>query len=111
MSVWIIWSDGRIGNHRKTALWSAPQGGLFTQLVCYIGQQGNHACALDRDGELTLMSSAGAGSTAGQDLAALGSIAAELGGILEINARNLIDAEVTYLLALARTSLLVHSHE
>ena len=57
------------------------------------------------------MSSAGAGSTAGQDLAALGNVAAELGGILEIDARSLVDAEVTYLLALARTSLVVHSHE
>ena len=84
---------------------------MLLKSVCDVGQQGDLTGALDGDRQLALMGCAGAGSTAGQDLAALGNVAAELGGILEIDARSLVDAEVTYLLALARTSLVVHSHE
>ena len=36
-------------------------------LVCYIGQQGDLTGALDSDCQLTLMSSAGTGGTAGQE--------------------------------------------
>ena len=79
-------------------------------LLGHEGQQGDLTGALDGDGQLALMSCAGAGRAAGQDLAALGRVAAELCRILEVNARSLVNAEVTNLLALARTSLIVHSH-
>ena len=50
---------------------------------------------LDSDGQLTLMLGAGAGGTAGQDLAALGQIATQLGGILKIDVINLVYAEAS----------------
>ena len=69
------------------------------------------AGALDGDRQLTLMSSAGAGGTAGQDLAALGQVTAELRSVFEIDVRNLIDAEGADLLALARMDTIIsHCH-
>ena len=82
------------------------------QLVSHVGQQGDVPCALDGDGQLTLMGSAGTGGTAGQDLAALGQVTAELSGILVVDVLDLIDAEGTNLLPLvAWTSLIVHHNE
>jgi hypothetical protein len=49
----------------------------------------------------------GTGGTSGQDLATLRSVTTELASFLEIDARNLIYAEVTNLLTLAGASLLV----
>ena len=77
------------------------------QLVSHVGQQGDVPCALDGDGQLTLMGSAGTGGTAGQDLAALGQVTAELSGILVVDVLDLIDAEAAYLLALTRTHSIV----
>ena len=57
-------------------------------LVCYVGQQGDLTGALDGDRELTLMSGAGTGCTAGQDLAALGQVTAELRSVFEIDVRS-----------------------
>ena len=76
-----------------------------------VGQQGDLTGALDGDGQLTLMLGAGAGRAAGQDLAALGRVAAKLGSILEINARNLVHAEVTNLSALAGPSSIIGHDE
>ena len=76
-------------------------------LFSHVGQQGDGPCALDGDGQLTLMSSAGAGGTAGQDLAALGQIAAQFGRILVIDMLDLIHAEAAYLLALTGTHSIV----
>ena len=79
--------------------------------VCYVGQQGNVAGALDGDRQLTLMGSAGTSRAAGQDLAALGQVTAELCSILEIDVLDLIDAEAANLLAAARTYTVVsHCH-
>ena len=57
--------------------------------------------SLDSLGELTLMHCAGAGSAAGQDLAALGHEAAELSGILVIDSGSLIYAKLANFSALA----------
>ena len=67
--------------------------------------------ALDGDSQLTLVSGAGTGSTAGQDLAALGQITTQLGSILVINALNFIHAEAANLLALAGTHSIVSHFE
>ena len=68
-------------------------------------------CALDGNGQLTLMSSAGAGGAAGQDLAALRSVAAQLGSVLVVHMLDFVDAEAAYLFPLAGTSLIVHHDE
>ena len=56
------------------------------------------------------MSGAGTGGTAGQNLAALGQVTAELRGVLVIDAGHLIRAERSNLLALTRTHTLLVSH-
>lgn len=57
------------------------------------------SCALDSDGELALMSCAGTGSTARNDLGALGKISAKAGDILVIYIFDLINAKCANLLA------------
>ncbi len=62
-------------------------------------------------GELTLMHCAGAGGAAGQDLAALGHIAAELSGILIVDAGGLVYAKLADFSALAGLGIvLIESH-
>ena len=61
------------------------------------------ASSLDSCGKLPLMLSAGTGDPPGKDLAALGEIPAELGGILVVDIVDLIDAEVADLPALPRS--------
>ena len=57
------------------------------------------------------MSSAGTGGTAGQDLAALGQVTAELDSVFEIDVRHLINAEGANLLTLARMNTIIsHCH-
>ena len=63
------------------------------------------------DYKVTLVSCAGTGGTAGQDLAALGQVTAELAGVLVIDSGHLINAESTNLLALAGTHTLFVRHE
>lgn len=63
---------------------------------------------LDRDRQLTLMTGAGAGHAAGQDLGTLGDISAELRIILVIDGFYFIDAEAANLLAaLAATTAVI----
>ena len=52
---------------------------------------------LDGHGQLTLMHGASAGHTAGQDLAALGSVLPQLGGILEVDVSDFIHSELANL--------------
>jgi hypothetical protein len=61
--------------------------------------------ALDRDGELSLMSSAYAGHAAGKDLGALGDESAKSHNVLVVNMLYLINTESAYLLALTATTL------
>ena len=85
-------------------------------LVSDIGQQSHVACTLDGGVDLSLVLSAGAGHTAGQDLTALADELAELVGILVINVGNLVCAEDADLFSLAahegagRTSIGILSH-
>ena len=66
-----------------------------------VGQQGDLAGALDGLGQLTLMHGAGAGGAPGQDLAPLRGVAAQLGGVLVVDALHLVHAEGADLAALA----------
>ena len=59
--------------------------------------------ALDGDGQLALMCGAGAGDAAGQNLSALGHIAAEPCDILVVDVLDLIDAETANLAAASVT--------
>lgn len=81
------------------------------RLVSHVGQQCDLTCALDGDGQLTLMLCAGTGGTTGQNLAALGNVAAQLGSVLIVNLLDLVHAEGTDLSALtsARTSIISHN--
>ena len=58
---------------------------------------------LDRYGEFALMCRAGAGDTAGQDLGALGHIAAKSCDILVVDVLDLIYTEAAYLTAASVT--------
>jgi hypothetical protein len=71
------------------------------QLVANVGQKSNLASTLDSGVELTLVNSASAGHSSGQDLAALADELAELSGILVIDISNLIGAENANLLSSA----------
>ena len=51
------------------------------------------ACALDGYGQLTLMTSAGAGYTAGNDLSAFGKVLTQTGNILVVDFLNSIYTE------------------
>ena len=66
-----------------------------------VRQESDLTGSLDSLGELTLMHCAGAGSAAGQDLAALGHEAAERSGILVIDSGSLIYAKLANFSALA----------
>ena len=78
---------------------------FLSDLFCNEGQQSDLTCALDSDGQLTLMLCAGAGHTAGQDLAALGNISAKLSSILEVDLFHFINTERTDLSTLAGTHI------
>ena len=65
--------------------------------VCYVGQKGNDAGALDGDGQLALMLCAYSAHAAGHDLAALAYVLAKTCGILIIDVLDLIYTETAYL--------------
>ena len=59
----------------------AVASGRDNLLVSDVGQQGDLTGTLDGGGQVTLVSGAGTGGTAGQNLAALGQVTAERGRI------------------------------
>jgi hypothetical protein len=69
--------------------------------VCDVGQQGDLTGAFDGDHQLALVLGADACRPAGQDLAALGNVAANSRRVFIINVLSLIDAELTYFPAFA----------
>ena len=77
--------------------------GEIRQSVSDVGQQSDLTGPLDGGGQVPLMGCAGTGGTAGQNLAALGQVTAELGGVLVIDAGHLVHAERANLLALPGT--------
>ena len=81
------------------------------QLVSNVGQQSDLTGTLDSGGQVTLVSCAGTGGTAGQDLSTLGQVTTELCSVLVIDSGHLGNSESTDLLALAGTHTLFVSHE
>ena len=75
----------------------------FVFLFSYVGQQSDLTSALDSGGQVTLVSSAGTGGTAGQDLATLGQVTAELCSILVVDSGHLVSTESTNLSTLTGT--------
>ena len=88
---------------------------LFRSII-YEGKKSCVTSALDSGLKLSLVLSAGAGNTAGKDLAALADELAELVGILVVDEVDLVCAEDADLLSLAahegagRTSVGILSH-
>ena len=70
-------------------------------LIRDVGQKSDLSGTLDCLSQLTLMHGAGTGSTAGENLAALGEKAAKLRGILIINKSGLLRTELANLSAAA----------
>ena len=68
-------------------------------LVGNVGEKCHLACSLNSYGELSLVKSAGAGNTSGEDFCSLGNELSELCNILVINVVNLILAEDANLLS------------
>ena len=68
-------------------------------LVGNIGKKCHLTCSLDSGGELSLVKSAGAGYTSGEDLCSLGNELSELSNVLVINSLNLVLAEDANLLS------------
>ena len=66
-------------------------GGVILSLVSNVGQQSDLTSTLDSAGQVTLVSCASAGGTAGQNLAALGQITADLGSIKIQNCQSLFE--------------------
>ena len=79
-------------------------------LFSHVGQQRDLTSTLDGGGQVTLVSGTGTGGTAGQDLATLGQVTAQLGSILLIDSSHLVNAEGAYLLTLTGTHTLFVSH-
>ena len=95
----------QLASQKKTPEAEAS-GVIGTRSVSDVGQQSDLAGTLDGAGQVTLVSGAGTGGTAGQDLAALGQVTAELSGVLVIDAGHLINAESTDRPTLAGTHTL-----
>ena len=80
--------------------------------VAYIREQSDVSCSLDRNCQLTLMISTGAGDTAGQDLGSFRHALLELSDILVVDLLYTVYAEHANLLARAlgrtRTSFTFH---
>ena len=72
---------------------------MSQELVGNVGEKCHLACSLDSSGELSLVKSAGAGNTSGEDLSSLGNELSELADVLVIDALNLILAEDANLLS------------
>ena len=79
------------------------------KLLRNIREQRNMSCALDRLCQLSLMSSANARHSAGQNFRALRQEAAQLRSILVINMLNLIHAEGANFSALAAFHISIHT--
>ena len=73
------------------------------KLVGHVGKKSHLTSSLDSYGELSLVKSAGAGNTSGEDLSSLGDELSELSYILVIDLAYFILAEDTNLLSLARS--------
>ena len=69
-------------------------------LVGYVGKKSHLTCSLNSGGELSLVKSAGAGNTSGEDLRSLGNELSELSYVLVIDSVNLVLAEDANLLSL-----------
>jgi hypothetical protein len=87
--------------HRKRGCFLRTTSFSILQLVANVGQKSSLTSTLDSSVELTLVNSASAGHSSGQDLAALADELAELSGILVIDISNLIGAENANLLSSA----------
>ena len=72
---------------------------LCCQLVGYVGEKCHLSCSLDSYVELSLVKSASAGYTSGEDLSSLGDELSELSYVLVINAVNLVLTEDANLLS------------
>ena len=71
----------------------------FVVLVGYVRKKCHLACSLNCSGKLSLVKSAGAGNTSGEDLCSLGNELSEFSYVLVINAVYLVLAEDTNLLS------------
>ena len=71
----------------------------FQKLVGNVGEKCHLASSLDRSSELSLVKSAVAANTSGEDLCSLGNVLSELCNVLVVDLRNLILAEVANLLS------------
>jgi len=85
----------------RFCLFRSDCGCLITSLILvgYIRKQCHLTCSLNSYGELSLVKSAGAGNTSGEDLSSLGNELSELSYILVINSINLVLAEDANLLS------------
>ena len=72
---------------------------LHYKLVGYVGEKCHLSCSLDSYVELSLVKSASAGYTSGEDLSSLGDELSELSYVLVINAVNLVLTEDANLLS------------
>ena len=71
----------------------------YTKLVGYVGEKCHLASSLDSSSKLSLVKSASAGNTSGEDLSALGDELSELCDILVINLVGIVLAEDANLLS------------
>jgi hypothetical protein len=72
---------------------------LFTVLVGYVGKKRHLTSSLDSGGKLSLVKSAVAGNSSGENLCSLGNELSELRNILVVDAVNLILTEDANLLS------------
>ena len=71
------------------------------ELVADVGQQSNDSCTLDSVSQLSLVHSAGAGDSSGENLCTFGDILSQSADILVINSFDLFCAELADLSSLA----------
>ena len=83
------------GRQKKSPIVLWNNGGLkfYLQSIADVGEKSQMSGALDRNGQQPLMTGAGAGHSAGNDLSSLRKISPQAGNIFVIDGLNLIDAE------------------
>jgi hypothetical protein len=77
----------------KAGLAAGGEDAGDVDVLCGEGEQGDVTGALEGGGEHTLVTGAGAGLAPGLDLAAVGDVATEAGGLFVVDGGDFVDAE------------------
>ena len=86
------------GRQKKSPIVLWNNGGLkfYLQSIADVGEKSQMSGALDRNGQLPLMTGAGAGHSAGNDFCSLAQVSSQAGNIFVVDILNAVNAELAY---------------